>query len=61
MNQNLLGLLRGVGYAAAYGILHYVIANLGASGVLDAGTSAIIVGILGLVDHYLNDPNAPTQ
>lgn len=55
MNPKVIGLLRGLGYAVVYVVIHFIAQNLGS--IADPTVSVIVVGILGLIDHSLNDPN----
>jgi hypothetical protein len=51
MNAPTLGFLRGLGYAILASLCTFVVANLGASGILPAGISAVIVAIAAAIEH----------
>ena len=61
MTQAQIGFLRGLGYAVVYTVVTYVSIHLGESGFFSAGTSAVITGMLGSFEHFLNDPAAPAS
>jgi hypothetical protein len=54
-----IGFFRGLGYVVLFGIVNYVSLHLGESGFLSAGTSTVITGILGALEHFLTDPSVP--
>lgn len=51
MNQALVGFIRGLVYAILGTIAAFIVKNLGASGIFSASTSAIVVAIIGVIDH----------
>ena len=46
------GFIRGLGYAILMSVCTFVVGNLGASGILPAGISAVIVAVAAAVEHY---------
>lgn len=54
LSPKIIGLLRGAGYALAYALCHFLAQNLGS--VLDPSVSVIVVAIIGIIDHALQDP-----
>jgi tetrahydromethanopterin S-methyltransferase subunit F len=61
MSEKLKGFLRGIGYAVVFAILDYVSTHIAGSGLVSTGIAGIITGVVGSLEHFLNDPNAPKQ
>lgn len=55
LNPKLVGFLRGLLYPLAMLLLDYVIQNLGGSGLVSGGTATIIVALLGMVEHAIQN------
>lgn len=53
MNQSALGAIRALGYPILFFAISYVAANLGASGLVDTSTAAVMTALLGIGEHYL--------
>jgi hypothetical protein len=49
----LISFVQGAFYPVAGALLSYIIANLGASGLLNAGMTVVVTGLLSVLEDYI--------
>jgi hypothetical protein len=61
MTQAQIGFLRGLLYAILFTMISYVSVHIGTSGFATPAVASVVTALLGSVEHFLNDPNAPAN